>query len=74
VPEEHLTVAGGHHIARMSPGEPDVKSRLFVRHFCEPLIAHVPQWDAGSAMGAIDSALHVDYIHLTTYVIGDVGY
>ena len=36
--------------------------------------AHIPQWDAGSTTGAIDSALHVDYIHLTTYVIGDVGY
>jgi len=31
------------------------------------------QWDAAPATGAIDSALHVHYIHLTTYVVGDVG-
>jgi len=61
-----FTVAGCYHIARMSLAEPDVKRRLSARPLCESLIAHGPQWDAGSATGAIDSALHVDYIHLTT--------
>ena len=32
-----------------------------------------PQWDAGPANGAIDSPLNVHYIHLTTYLFGDVG-
>jgi len=37
------------------------------------LISNARQWDAARVAGAIDSALDVHYIHLTTYLLGDVG-
>jgi hypothetical protein len=69
-----FTVAACYHTARMPLGEPDIKRRLSARPLCGSLIAHGSQWDAGSATGAIDSALHVAYIHLTTYLLVDVDY
>jgi Tol biopolymer transport system component/DNA-binding winged helix-turn-helix (wHTH) protein len=37
------------------------------------VISNAGQWDAVAAARAIDSALDVHYIHLTTYLFGDFG-